>query len=294
MSTVSGITTFDAAGVTFCGIPEGDALIGDTELGQTPERVHVGRFGLAQKPGCNSELAHYAKCMKGLTHGRVACRISDGRPFVVERTRADGSGSQPGVGFIAFNESSSVLVDGGRLVRLVPDPNRYVKMLGERAVHFIGPHRPATFMTPLESLGWTDFLAQQSVRDVTLPTPIQWEYAAQGGQGHCYAPHGKLDPSKVIYNHDGKREGPAPLNRDGWQELLNPFGLLDMTGNVSEPTLFECPITTPKTGLGALWVLWCGGKWYSDHEILLRTAYGVRGPGFADSGDGVRPAVVLP
>jgi formylglycine-generating enzyme required for sulfatase activity len=290
MNTISSVTIFNAAGVTFCEIPEGDATIGDMKLGQMPEPHHVTKFALAQKPGANYQLDDYSHRMGRLTHGRVARRLSDGRPFVVERTRANGRGSQPGAEVIAFDESSSVLVDGGRLVRLVPDPNRYVTELGERAANSIGPHLPAAFVTPLEALGWADFLAQESGRDVTLPTNIQWQYAAQGGQGHRYAPRGRLDPREVIYQHDGKRQGPAPLNREGWEQLLNPFGLLDMTGNVWEPTLFEGPVTPEM----AFMIRWSGGSWDGGfaHRLLVASGY-LNDLDDAYFNDGVRPAVAL-
>lgn len=291
MTTISSVTTFDAAGVTFCDIPEGDAMIGDAELGQKPETHHVKRFALAQKPGRNFELDYYAGRMDDLTHGRVARRKSDGRPFVVERTRADGSGKTPGAGAIAFDEGSSVFVRDGALVRLVPDPNRYVTQLGKRAAHFIGPHLPATFVTGLEALGWADFLAQESGRDVTLPTSVQWQYAAQGGQGHRYAPRGRLNPTEVIYNRDGKRQGPAPLNREGWETLLNPFGLLDMTGNVWESTLIE-GLITPEM---AFQLSWFGGSWNFDSARDLLVAYGsVYYLDLANDRVGVRPAVAFP
>lgn len=291
MITISGSNTFNAAGVTFCEIPEGDAMIGDTALDQTPESHHVKRFALAQKPGSNFELDYYSHRMGKLTHGRVARRQSDGRPFVVERTRADGSGSQPGAGVIAFDHGSSVLVRDSALVRLVPDPNRYVRILGDRAAYFIGPYLPATLVTGFEALGWADFLAEESGRDVTLPTSLQWQYAAQGGQGHRYAPRGRLDPSEVVYQDDGQRKGPAPLNRQGWQQLSNPFGLLDMTGNIWEPTLIEGPITPEMF----FQLRWFGGSWFDVNARVLLVAYG-RGssPGVADNIDGVRPAVAFP
>lgn len=297
MTTVSGVTTFDAAGVTFCEIPEGDAVIDHETLGQKPKSHHVrvGKFALAQRPGRNFELDYYAAHMDGFTHGRVARRKSDGRPFVVERTRKDGNGSQPGAGVIAFDEGSSVLVRGGALVRLVPDPDRYVIKLGENAAHFIGSHLPATLMTGLESLGWTDFLSQISGRDVTLPTHLQWQYAAQGGLGSRYVPHGRLNAAGYIINDDkrDKRQGPAPLNHEGWQQLLNPLGLLDMTKNVWQPTLVEGPITPEMD----FYLKWFGGSWRSSDvtRVMLMggvfsgvpdNAYGITG--------GVRPAVVFP
>lgn len=241
MTTVFGVTTFDAAGVTFCEIPEGDAMIGDTELGQTPKFHHIRKFALAQKSATNLQINHYAERMGDFTCGRVAVRKNDGRPFVVERTRADGTGSQSGAGIIAFDESSSILVGGGVLVNLVPNPNRYVLGIlnAARRALFDKPNLPAALVTGLQALGWADFLARESGRDVTLPTDIQWQYAAQGGQGHRYAPHGRLDPNEVVYNPDLNRDGTGALDREGWEKLLNPFGLLDMTGNVDEYALID-------------------------------------------------------
>lgn len=244
MTIISGVRMFDVAGVAFCEIPEGDVTISssrDSESEKSLERVHVERFGLAQKPGANFELDDYSARMGNLTHGVLARRRSDGRPFVVERSHADGSHRTPAAGVIAFEESSHFLFDNGKTVRLVPDPKRYVERLGERAAYFMGPYLPATLVTPFEAFGWADFLAQESGRDVTLPTDIQWKYAAQGGERQDHASRRHVSPQEII-DYDG---GPVLLNREGWEGFLNSFGLLDIIGGVWEPTLIKGPLPIP-------------------------------------------------
>ncbi len=273
-------------GMPFERMPAGPVEIGDRELGHTLRTEHVKGFAMARTPAPNWAYDQYSARMGNVTHGLVARRKIDGRPFVIARCEEGGKNIQfrlpRTAGEIALGTGGNLL--RAQLVRLVPDKDRYVKNLGEeKAKHFIGPNLPGSIVTPLETLGLADILAHETGIDMGLPTTTQWEHAAKAGQNLRYSPRGELDPSAVIYNHDGKREGPAPIDRPGI--VPNPFGLVDMTGNVWEPTLFEGPTKTD-----IFRVVWRGGTWVNNDKPGLLVSFDelIRDPDFAGQLNGGR------
>ncbi|MDC0325647.1 formylglycine-generating enzyme family protein [bacterium] len=87
---------------------------------------------------------------------------------------------------------------------------------------------------PVTFIKWYGAYAFADYYGVALPTEAQWEYAAQGGQGHVYpSDDGSMDASKANYNEDN-----AHPDRGHVVAVKsyppNPFGLYDLAGNVWE------------------------------------------------------------
>lgn len=83
--------------------------------------------------------------------------------------------------------------------------------------------RPITFVT------WYAAVAYCRWRDKRLPTEVEWEFAAAGGDPDNTFPWGSDPPSDELVNWSGSDlGGPAPVA----SYPPNRFGLYDMAGNV--------------------------------------------------------------
>ncbi len=114
----------------------------------------------------------------------------------------------------------------------------------QRQYEIITGQNPATFNdepeNPVEQVSWdnaVDF-ADNLTRLVglhfgltaRLPTELEWEYAARGGDGDKYKYAGSNYINEVAWYHDNSKEQTHPVK----QKKPNGYGLYDMTGNVWE------------------------------------------------------------
>ncbi len=139
-----------------------------------------------------------------------------------------------------------------------------------------GP-RPAITMTHLAALQYTRWLSEKTGREYRLPTEAEWEYAARGGTATPYFFDGSprdYDPNRILHKifgydtdvldrfavhagNSGSRTQPPDDTE------ANPFGLVNMLGNVRELTL----------------------DWYAEDAYLERAGRGpVRDPTGPESG----------
>ncbi|MEM1443460.1 MAG: SUMF1/EgtB/PvdO family nonheme iron enzyme [Verrucomicrobiota bacterium] len=97
---------------------------------------------------------------------------------------------------------------------------------------------PMTGITWDEAVAYTDWLSEQSGYPCRLPTEIEWEYAARGGKTGLF-PSGRndlaLNEANFLYDEMGVPVGRGYMTPIGAYPP-NPFGLFDMSGNVSEWT----------------------------------------------------------
>jgi formylglycine-generating enzyme required for sulfatase activity len=111
--------------------------------------------------------------------------------------------------------------------------------------------RPAITMTHHAAVQYTHWLSQKTGREYRLPTEAEWEYAARGGTTTPYFFEGNprdFDPDRLLhrifgYNtnvldsfavHVGNSGG---RTRPPEEMQTNPFGLVNLLGNVREFTL---------------------------------------------------------
>ena len=81
---------------------------------------------------------------------------------------------------------------------------------------------------PITNVSWEEAVAYCNWVKGRLPTEAEWEYAAQAGSTAQYSGGDLIDRVAVYNNNSGGK--PAAVGR----KLANSFGLVDMTGNVSE------------------------------------------------------------
>jgi sulfatase modifying factor 1 len=98
---------------------------------------------------------------------------------------------------------------------------------------------------PVVHVGWADAMAYAEWAGKSLPTEVEWEYAARGGlEGAVYAWGDDAEPEGRPMANTWQGEFPwRNLRRDGYERTSpvgafppNGFGLSDMTGNVWEWT----------------------------------------------------------
>ena len=93
------------------------------------------------------------------------------------------------------------------------------------------PDCPVDNVSEADALTFCGKLAEQTGRDVRLPTEAEWEFASRGGTGTKWF-FGE-DPA-VLADYAWFKENAAGKSHPVGQKQPNPFGLYDIYGNVCE------------------------------------------------------------
>ncbi len=187
-----------------------------------------------------------AKATAGARAGGTTGRKSPPlRPFSIARnevTRAQ---------FKAFVEATGYRPTSGTTFGFTTSPDAAdAAACGSDVTDWTRAGFEQTDADPVVCVSWDDarayiaWLNESSGLAFRLPTAREWDYAASGGASTRYWFGDVHDP--------GMGNGPGTGGADHWatgtapvgQFPANPFGLMDMVGNVSE-WVVDCPETTP-------------------------------------------------
>lgn len=130
--------------------------------------------------------------------------------------------------------------------------------------------QPVVGVSWYESVAFCLWLSETSGEQITLPTEDQWQYAAQGDDGHDF-PWGKQwDGSRCNNNVDGKGIGKTTPMRQYAGKGDSPFGVVDMAGNVWEWCLTDYAAKTNDSNSDAEYRVLRGGSWDGDNADYFR------------------------
>ncbi len=103
------------------------------------------------------------------------------------------------------------------------------------------PLIPATHLSYTDAEAYVAWLSARSGRRYRLPTEDEWEYAARAGAPTAFGFGDDISPSLANYDHSARYGDSPVLPYRGYPEAVpgypaNPFGLVQMEGNVWEWT----------------------------------------------------------
>lgn len=196
-------------------IPAGRYLIGSEQGNASARPAHhvmLESFYIDIHEVTNSQFAEYLNTLNVKAAGKVPA--GELRPADVEGPDADrlwGGASGNDRAFIEMDDiDARIGIDNGRLV---PEP-------GYEA-------HPAPEST------WRGARAYCAWRGMRLPTEVEWEAAARGGEGRRY-PWGDAPPTteRAVYGRGRGRTDPVGAHPAG----ATPDGVHDLSGNLTEWT----------------------------------------------------------
>lgn len=116
---------------------------------------------------------------------------------------------------------------------------------------------PRVDVTWYESVAFTQWLSAITNEDISLPTEVQWQYAAQGSDARIYPWGNVWEEKRCNASTDGSGK-PSPVTQFPLGE--SPYGVYDMSGNVWEWSLTEF-ITGNSSIAGEIGRVVRGGSW---------------------------------
>lgn len=150
---------------------------------------------------------------------------------------------------------------------------RWVEIMGTNPSSYKGCDN-----CPVENVSWNDVqefiskLNKKTGKTYRLPTEVEWEYAAKGGnksKGYEYCGSNNVD--EVAWHADNSSRKTHPIG----QKKANELGIYDMSGNVWEwcSNLFKVyprsnVVIDQKTDT---WRVFRGGSWYHDSSYCRLT-----------------------
>jgi formylglycine-generating enzyme required for sulfatase activity len=93
---------------------------------------------------------------------------------------------------------------------------------------------PVVFVTWFDAMQYAQWLSQVTGKAWDLPTEAQWEKAARGTDGRLFSWGNEWDDT-LANTRESRMYGPTPIGHYPVQSA-SPYGVYDMTGNVSEWT----------------------------------------------------------
>jgi formylglycine-generating enzyme required for sulfatase activity len=122
--------------------------------------------------------------------------------------------------------------------------SQYCGIMGENPANFRGENLPVESVSWFDAMKFCDRLSQLTGHTYTLPSEVQWEYAARAGTNSKYHVGNIITTASANYNGEKLYGDTLPgIFRGRTTEVgsfpANPFGLYDIHGNVWEWCLDE-------------------------------------------------------
>jgi len=154
------------------------------------------------------------------------------------------------------------------------------------------PVTQVTWIDARQFCDWATGILTQPGYEICLPSELEWEYAARGGNGFIY-PWGSQPADRTRCNYDGQIGSPSPVQRYGGRGS-SLCACLDMAGNVWEWTrsTYRAYPYHPGDGRENLesdeYRVIRGGGWDSPAVMLRCSARAKQPPAFRASNLGFR------
>ncbi len=131
------------------------------------------------------------------------------------------------------------------------------------------PDYPVVGVSWYESIAFCQWISTVSSENISLPTEQQWQWAARSDTGWAFPYGDQFDESRCNFN----TQTTTPVTYyEGSNKGDSPFGVVDMSGNVSEWCLTQYEAHNNQLGGQAVRVL-RGGSWATNSNQYMRVDY---------------------